>query len=63
MTMPKRVITMAETRTLAHANGVPMPDQPLLPGGLYLVPADDGGRRREGLVVQTYVPRSRPSSN
>jgi hypothetical protein len=50
-------------RALAGANGAPMPDQPLLPGGLYLVPARDGGQPQKGIVVQTYVPRSKPSSD
>jgi hypothetical protein len=48
-------------RAMAEANGVPMTDQPLLPGGLFLVLADDGGRPSESVIVQTYVPRSKPS--
>jgi hypothetical protein len=48
-------------RAMAEANGVPMTDQPLLPGGLFLVLADGGGRSSESVVVQTYVPRSKPS--
>ncbi len=49
-------------RALAAANGVPMTDQPLLPGGLYLVVAGEGGEPHKGIVIQTYVPRSKPSS-
>lgn len=47
-------------RALAAANGVPMPDQPLLPGGLYLVVAGDNRQPAKGIVIQTYVPRSKP---
>jgi hypothetical protein len=50
-------------RALAEANGVPMTNRPLLPGGLYLVLADDGGQPGKGIVVQTYVPRSKRSSD
>ena len=50
-------------RALAEINGVPMPDRPLLPGGLCLVLADDGGRPNKGIVVQAYVPRSKVSSD
>jgi len=43
--------------SMAEAEGVPAPDRPLLPGGMYLVfPARDG-QLRETAVVQTYVPR------
>lgn len=49
-------------RALAEANGVPMTDQPLLPGGLYLVLSDSGGHPGKSIVVQTYVPRSKPSN-
>jgi hypothetical protein len=47
---------------LAAANGVPMTDQPLLPGGLYLVVAAEGGESQKSIVIQTYVPRSKSSS-
>ncbi len=46
-------------RALAEANGAPMTDKPLLPGGLYLVLNDDRGRPLESIVLQTYVPRSK----
>lgn len=47
-------------RAMAEANGVPMTDQPLLPGGLYLVLPGRDGQPQKGIVVQTYVPRSKP---
>jgi hypothetical protein len=46
-------------RAIAEANGVPMTDQPLLPGGLYLVLPKKAGQPRKGIVVRTYVPRSK----
>ena len=46
-------------RAVARANGVPMTDEPLLPGGLYMVLSDDRGRPKS-IVVQTYVARSKP---
>lgn len=49
-------------RAMAKANGVPMTDQPLLPGGLYLVLGDSGGQPSRSIIVQTYVPRSKASS-
>ncbi|HZV06253.1 MAG TPA: hypothetical protein VE999_14335 [Gemmataceae bacterium] len=48
-------------RAIAEANGVPMANQPLLPGGLYLVRPENAGQPRESIIVQTYVPRSKPS--
>ena len=46
-------------RSLIEANGMPAPDRPLLPGGLYLVlPEKDG--QHESAVIQTYQPRSEP---
>ena len=48
-------------RAMAEANGVPMTHQPLLPGGLYLVLPESAGQPRESIVVQTYMPRSKPS--
>lgn len=50
-------------RALAEANGVTAPDQPLLPGGLYIVLTDDHGEPTESIIIQTYVPRSEPSSD
>lgn len=49
-------------RAMAEANGVPMTNQPLLPGGLYLVRPESAGQPRESIIVQTYVPRSKPSN-
>lgn len=48
-------------RAMARANGVPMTDEPLLPGGLYMVLSDDRGQPKS-IVVQTYVARSKPST-
>lgn len=48
-------------RAMAEANGVPIPHQPLLPGGLYLVLPESAGQPRESIIVQSYVPRSKPS--
>ncbi|MGH6846826.1 MAG: hypothetical protein ACREC0_05145 [Methylocella sp.] len=48
-------------RAMAKADGVPMTDQPLLPGGLYLVFPESAGQPRKSIIVQTYVPRSKPS--
>lgn len=48
-------------RAMAEANGVPMVDQPLLPGGLYLLLTDENGLPSKSIIVQSYVPRSRPS--
>lgn len=45
-------------RAMARANGIPMTDQPLLPGGMYLVLPSKDGQPQESIVVQTYVPRS-----
>lgn len=42
---------------MAEANDVPMPDRPLLPGGMYLVFPEKDGQLRRSAVVQTYVPR------
>jgi len=39
-----------------------MTDRPLLPGGLYLVVAGKDGQPGKGIAVQTYAPRSKPSS-
>lgn len=40
----------------AMADGIPMTDRPLLPGGLYLVVTENG--EQKSIVLQTYVPRS-----
>src|SRR6185437_5375830 len=48
---------LAARRAIARANGVPMTDQPLLPGGLYLVLPEHDGQPRKGIVVRSYVPR------
>lgn len=42
---------------MAEAEGVPTPDGPLLPGGMYLVFPEKDGLPRRSIVVQTYVPR------
>jgi hypothetical protein len=44
-------------RALVEADGCPMTDKPLLPGGLYLVLPEKDGEPRKSIVVQTYVPR------
>jgi hypothetical protein len=47
----------ATRQSTLEADGTPMPDKPLLPGGMYLVyPASEGESQRS-LVVQTYMPR------
>lgn len=48
-------------RAMAKADGVPMTDQPLLPGGLYLVFRESPGQPRKSVIIQNYVPRSKPS--
>jgi hypothetical protein len=45
-------------RALAAANGVPMTDQPLLPGGLYLVMTEGCGQPNKSILFQSYVRRS-----
>ena len=59
-------LILAETelgvrRAIAEANSVPMTSEPLLPGGLYLVVSGEDGQTSRTLVIQTYVPRSKPS--
>ena len=49
-------------RAIAEASGVSMTDQPLLPGGLYAVVSGENRQMRRAIVVQTYVPRSKPST-
>jgi len=47
-------------RALAEANGFPMTDQPLLPGGKYLVFEAKHGEPRKTMLIRSYVPRSKP---
>jgi hypothetical protein len=49
---------MNTRRAILEAEGMPLPDRPLLPGGLYLVLPEQDGEPRRGLVIQTYVPRT-----
>jgi hypothetical protein len=42
---------------MAKAEGVPAPDLPLLPGGMYLVFPSQRGRTPKTAVIQTYEPR------
>lgn len=56
-------LILAETelgirQAIARAEGVPMTDQPLLPGGVYLVLPKNEAGIHETIVVQNYVPRS-----
>lgn len=51
---------LAARRMMAEANGVPFINMPLLPGGLYLGLADEHGQPDRTVVIQTYVPRTRP---
>jgi hypothetical protein len=44
-------------RSMLEANDAPMPDRPLLPGGMYLVFPEQDGQPRRSAVVQNYVPR------
>jgi len=44
-------------RSILEANDAPMPDRPLLPGGMYLVLSEQDGQPRRSVVVQNYVPR------
>jgi hypothetical protein len=46
-------------RAIAEANGMPMTDLPLLPGGIYLVLPEKDGEPRRSIIVRTYVPRSK----
>ncbi len=46
-------------RAIAEADGLPMTDQPLLPGGIYLVLAENGEEPRKTITLHTYVPRSK----
>lgn len=44
-------------KSMAKAEGVPVPDLPLLPGGMYLVFPSQRGKTRKTVVIQTYEPR------
>jgi hypothetical protein len=46
-------------RAMAEANGVPMIDEPLLPGGLFLVRTGESGQPGETIIVRNYVPRAK----
>ncbi|UVK37560.1 hypothetical protein LHFGNBLO_004616 [Mesorhizobium sp. AR10] len=50
-------------RAMAEDNGVPITDKPLLPGGLYLVLTGRDGQPTKSLIVQTYMPRSKPTTD
>jgi hypothetical protein len=56
-------LILAETelgtrRAKAEAEGLPMTDQPLLPGGVYLVLPESPDGVRETILIRNYVPRS-----
>lgn len=44
-------------KSMAKAEGIPPPDRPLLPGGIYLVYPEHEGHPRKTDLVQTYMPR------
>jgi hypothetical protein len=44
-------------RSMLEANDAPMPDRPLLPGGMYLVFPEQDGQPSRRIVLQTYVVR------
>jgi hypothetical protein len=41
-------------RSMLEANDAPMPDRPLLPGGMYLVFSEQNGQPRKNVVIQNY---------
>jgi hypothetical protein len=43
--------------SMAETEGVPTPDRPLLPGGMYLVYPEHEGQPRKTVLLQTYKPR------
>jgi hypothetical protein len=47
-------------QSTVELDGMPMPDKPLLPGGLFLVFPETDGKPRRSLLIQTYVPRWKP---
>lgn len=48
----------ATRRALLRENGIPPPDRPLLPGGLYLVTSATPEHPQQHIVIQTYKARS-----
>lgn len=56
-------LILAETelpmrQAIAKANGITLPDQPLLPGGMYLILEGEDGREKQ-ISIQTYRQRSK----
>jgi hypothetical protein len=47
-------------RAIAEANGVEMPNRPLLPGGLFMLLSENEGQPKKVIAVSTYKPRSGP---
>jgi hypothetical protein len=47
--------------SMVEANGLSIPHHPLLPGGMYLVLPASAGQPQERIIVQCYVPRSKPT--
>jgi hypothetical protein len=47
-------------QSTVELDGMPMPNKPLLPGGLFLVFPEADGEPRRSLLIQTYVPRWKP---
>lgn len=45
-------------RAVAEANGVQTPDQPLLPGGVFIVLSEYEGKPKKVIVLSNYKPRS-----
>lgn len=45
-------------RAIAAADGITISDEPLLPGGLFMIVADAAGAPLRRVLVRTYVPRS-----
>ena len=52
---------LATRRAMAEANGVSFTDQPLLPGGLYIVLSENGAQPAKSFIIQNYMPRSKPT--
>lgn len=48
-------------RAMAEESGVPMLEEPLLPGGLFLGQSDASGGEARSVIIRNYVPRSKPS--
>lgn len=51
-------VELGMRRAMAEANGVPVIDQPLLPGGIYFVRTGESGQG-EAIIIQNYVPRTK----